>query len=124
MFDPAELLERLAALVPRPRSHLLVYHGLLAPPAEWRSAIVPVPEAGAARPSGVVGPDGPRPPGRLSWPMLLRRVFSREALACPHCGGPRRILGAMTEPHAVRRLLAALGLAAEPPPRLQLRASA
>jgi hypothetical protein len=26
------------------------------------------------------------------------------------------ILGAVTEPHAVRRLLAALGLAAEPPP--------
>jgi hypothetical protein len=29
---------------------------------------------------------------------------------------PRRILGAVTEPHAVRRLLAALGLAAEPAP--------
>jgi integrase len=35
---------------------------------------------------------------------------------CDRCGGPRRILGAVTEPHAVRRLLAALGLAAEPPP--------
>jgi len=32
------------------------------------------------------------------------------------CAGPRRIVGAVTEPHAVRRLLAALGLAAEPPP--------
>jgi hypothetical protein len=32
------------------------------------------------------------------------------------CGGPRRILGAVTAPHAVRRVLAALGLAAEPPP--------
>jgi hypothetical protein len=28
----------------------------------------------------------------------------------------RQIVGAVTEPHAVRRLLAALGLAAEPPP--------
>ena len=33
------------------------------------------------------------------------------------CAGPRRIVGAVTEPHAVRRLLAAFGLAAEPPPR-------
>ena len=72
LLDPAELLERLAALVPRPRTHLLVYHGLLAPHAAWRSAIVPVPAAGAA--------------------------------------------GAVTEPAAVRRLLAALGLAAQPPP--------
>jgi hypothetical protein len=30
--------------------------------------------------------------------------------------GPRRILGAVTQPHAVRRLLAALGLAPEPTP--------
>ena len=37
-------------------------------------------------------------------------------VVCPRCAGPRRILGAATEPHAVRRLLAALGLAAEPPP--------
>jgi hypothetical protein len=116
LLDPAELLERLAALVPRPRTHLLVYHGLLAPHAAWRSAIVPVPAAGAAGPSGVAGSDGPRPPGRLSWPTLLRRVFSLEVLICPRCGGPRRIVGAVTEPAAVRRLLAALGLAAEPPP--------
>jgi hypothetical protein len=43
-------------------------------------------------------------------------VFSLEVLICPRCGGPRRILGAVTQPHAVRRVLAALGLAAEPPP--------
>jgi hypothetical protein len=38
-------------------------------------------------------------------------------LVCDRCGGWRRILGAVTESHAVRRLLAALGLAPEPPPR-------
>jgi Putative transposase len=116
LLDPAELLERLAALVPRPRTHLLVYHGLLAPRAGWRSAIVPVPAAGATGPSGVAGRNGPRPPARLSWATLLRRVFSLDVLVCPRCAGPRRILGAVTAPHAVRRVLAALGLAAEPPP--------
>jgi hypothetical protein len=43
-------------------------------------------------------------------------VFAIQVLVCERCGGPRRILGAVTEPHAVRRLLARLGLAAEPPP--------
>jgi hypothetical protein len=43
-------------------------------------------------------------------------VFAIQVLVCARCGGPRRILGAVTGPHAVRRRLAALGLAAEPPP--------
>jgi hypothetical protein len=51
-----------------------------------------------------------------NWALLLRRVLAIQVLVCERCGGTRRIPGAVTEPHAVRRLLAALGLAAEPPP--------
>jgi hypothetical protein len=40
-FEPLALLERLAALVPRPHAHLLAYHGVLAPSAQWRDRIVP-----------------------------------------------------------------------------------
>ncbi|NOT31848.1 MAG: hypothetical protein HOP15_15490, partial [Planctomycetes bacterium] len=40
-FDPLDFIARLAALVPRPRAHLLTYHGVLAPAAEWRDWIVP-----------------------------------------------------------------------------------
>ena len=52
------------------------------------------------------------PPTKPSWPRPLR--ISRAVLVCPRRAGPRRIVGAVTEPHAVRRLLAALGLAAQP----------
>ena len=38
-------------------------------------------------------------------------LFGFDVLVCDRCAGPRRILGAVTEPHAVRRFLAALGLA-------------
>ncbi len=41
VFDPVELLERLAALTPRPRINLVLYHGVLAPRAAWRKGIVP-----------------------------------------------------------------------------------
>ena len=37
----AELLEKLAALFPPPRFHLLRYHGVLAPRARDRGRIVP-----------------------------------------------------------------------------------
>jgi hypothetical protein len=43
LFEPVELLEKLAALTPRPRINLILYRGVLAPHAGgarawWRSA--------------------------------------------------------------------------------------
>jgi hypothetical protein len=40
VFEPLELLERLAALVPPPRVNMVRYHGILAPAARDRQAIV------------------------------------------------------------------------------------
>jgi hypothetical protein len=40
VFDPLDLLVRLAALVPRPRVNLILYHGVLAPHARLRDAVV------------------------------------------------------------------------------------
>ena len=40
LFDPVELLERLAALTPRPRINLILYYGVLAPRAAWRALVV------------------------------------------------------------------------------------
>ena len=104
-------LERLAALVPPPRRPLVADHGVLAPRVRWRSALVPKPA-----PDDASADAGSRSLGRWTWARLLRRVFAIQILVCERCGGPRRILGAVTEPHAVRRVLTALGLAAEPPP--------
>src|SRR5436190_8606303 len=41
VMSPLELLQRLAALVPRPRLHLIRFHGVLAPHAKLRAQIVP-----------------------------------------------------------------------------------
>jgi hypothetical protein len=35
------LMDRLCALVPKPRKDLVTYHGVLAPPAGLRSRVVP-----------------------------------------------------------------------------------
>ena len=43
VFDPIELLERLAVITPRPRINLILYCGILAPRAEWRRQIVGAP---------------------------------------------------------------------------------
>jgi hypothetical protein len=40
LFEPIELLEKLAAITPRPAINLVLYHGVLAPHARWRSQVV------------------------------------------------------------------------------------
>jgi hypothetical protein len=55
LLEPLELVERLAALVPPRRRPLLACHGLLAPRARWRAAIVPTAAADAGRADAEAG---------------------------------------------------------------------
>lgn len=41
LYSPLDFLSKLAALVPRPRHHLVRYHGIFAPNAKMRKLIVP-----------------------------------------------------------------------------------
>jgi hypothetical protein len=45
IYEPLELMERLAALVPPPRFNLTRYSGVLAPAAAFRPLVVPTGEA-------------------------------------------------------------------------------
>jgi hypothetical protein len=45
LFEPQDFMARLAALVPRPKAHLVRYHGLFAPNARERAGIVARPKA-------------------------------------------------------------------------------
>ena len=49
------LMERLCALVPRPRRHLVTYHGVFAPAAGIRRWVVPQVEAEGAPPASALG---------------------------------------------------------------------
>lgn len=71
VLDPVELLERLAALTPRPRTNLILYYGVLAPRAAWRRAVVPFRED-AQGPQGCVTCEGNRPARPHNVPMHPR----------------------------------------------------
>ena len=58
VMSPLEFMQRLAALVPRPRLHLIRFHGVLAPDAELRALVVP---AGPAEEAGVSEPAATEP---------------------------------------------------------------
>ena len=110
IFEPVELLERLAALVPRPRVNLVLYHGVFAPRATWRRLIVPVPPTPADAPesAGAAGPRA-RPPNR-TWAELMARSFGYDVLACVRCGGRLRLVALIQSPAVITRILRHLQL--------------
>jgi len=124
VFDDLELLEKLAALVPPPRFHMVRYHGVLAPAAKWRSQIVPRPpedDAGDGvcphdRADGSADPESSSRPPNYTWAQLLRRVFQIDVLECPRCGDRLRILAAVQSPEAIRKILECMGLPSRAPP--------
>jgi len=124
VMEPLEFMERLAALVPRPRLHLIRFHGVLAPNAKLRSKIVPAPaERAAAPPTDHASAQGETP--RMSWARLLKRVFDIDVEHCPNCGAALKIIAcpeprrraAIDDPSVIIKILSHLGLPTRAPPR-------
>ena len=133
VFEPLELLEKLGAVIPRPRIDRGLYHGVLAPHAGWRARVV---AQGAPLERPVVatgGPDADATPAKApgvrhwAWADLMRRAFDNDVLACPRCGGRLRLIATVEDPDAVRISLGGLagsaGLVGRAPPRLAARAA-
>jgi hypothetical protein len=111
-LSPLELLEKLAALVPLPRVHLVHYGGCLAPHSHLRGAIIPTP-----RQQGVDEEETDTRSPRWSWTRLLKWVFALEMARCPWCPqGTLRIIAAITHGEVIRKILRHLKLSADPPP--------
>jgi hypothetical protein len=133
IFEPLDLVARLATLVPPPRFNLVRYHGILAPCAALRRMVVPqcAPDGqpdqnrhpGCSNKSGNF-PDGSGNselkgqcrPRNYSWAELMKRVWSLDVLQCDRCGGRMRIVCANHPPAAVKSILECLGLPSRPPP--------
>ncbi len=126
VMSPLAFMQRLAALEPRPRLHLIRFHGVLAPNAKLRAQVVPhepEPPAQAAVPAECETTCAHRHPARLSWAKLLKRVFEIEIEHCPNCGSELTIIAAILERPVIEKILTHLGLQARAPPRAPARGS-
>jgi len=122
-FDPLAFIERLAALVPPPGAHQLTYHGVLAGGSSMRDRIIPMSRRKRARSEGEgTGDGGDSMISRYSWSELLRRVFGLDALRCPNCRAPRRLIALITQADVIVRILDCLGLESSAPPIAPARA--
>ena len=137
VLTPLELIDRIAALVPPPRTHRRRYYGVLAPNSPLRGAVTTMaqvlpaplqaqahdpasltsPESGVA--PGAVGIGGaakqpaPQPPKRFPahylWAVLIARIDEVLPLICPICAGQMRIIAFITDGAEVRKILEHIG---------------
>ena len=119
VMSPMEFMQRLAALVPRPRLHLIRFQGVLAPNAKLRSPVVPVPEQATTVGAGECK-HAHSAPLRMSWARLLKRVFDIDIEQC-QCGGKLKLIAVIEEPAVIEKILTHLGLSPQPPPRAKAR---
>jgi len=106
-----ELLERLAAIVPRPRVHLTRFAGVFAPHFKHRAMVVPKPKA---EPVEMKEDDKP-PKSRISWARLLKRVFNVDIETCNLCGGRMKIIASIEDPQVIKKILEHLGIPSKLP---------
>ena len=93
VMSPLEFVQRLAALVPRPRLHLIRFHGVLAPNAKLRCEIIPSPaEHATEHPTDHAHAQGA--PARMSSARLLKRVFDIDIENCSDFGASLKIVAA------------------------------
>jgi len=106
VMSPLEFMQRLAALVPRPRLHLIRFHGVLAPHAKLRAEIIPSAPVNANDKLADHGDARlPSTPARIRWAQLLKRVFDIDIEHCPHCGGTLKIIAAILNPTEIAQIL-------------------
>ncbi len=115
-FDPLELLERLAALTPRPRINLVLYYGVLGARSPWRRRLAAPDRASPEEVPGTRDPSSARQPRKnWLWAELMRRSFGFDVLACPRCAGRLELIALIEDPRVIRRILNHLGLPTDVP---------
>ena len=118
--------------MPRPRLHLIRFHGVVAPNARLRAQVVPQGPAGEGPAheepvvDGTAAEGGDEQalarPARIGWARLLARVFDIDVRHCPICGsGQFKIIAAILDRAVIEKILRHLGLDPRPPPRAPAR---
>ena len=121
VLTPLELIGKIAALVPPPRSHRHRYYGVLAPNSPLRAAVIALAPVAVIVPSlpltGLAGTDEKprRSVSHYLWAMLLARIYEAFPLICPICHAQMRIIAFINEASDVRKILEHIGESSQSP---------
>lgn len=113
VLTQTELIEKLVALIPQPRTHMTRYVGVLSSHSALRDKIILKPHIK----KGFVGlEDGSV--ARVGWALLLKYAFAIDILRCQSCGAKIRPESCIPfkDPIAIKKALLAMGIDYHPPP--------
>jgi len=102
-LDALEFVARVLVHIPQPGKHSTHYYGRYANRSKSKLPEDEVPPPA----SSSNGQSHPASPSSLRrrWAQLLRRVYEVDPLICSQCGGALRIVGFITQPRVIRRIL-------------------
>ena len=115
VMSPLELLEKITAIIPRPRVHLTRFHGVLAPHYKYRHLIVPEKKVESHLNSNENNKNDLVKKSRVTWARLLKRVFDVDVETCGVCGGKVKIIAAIKEVEVIKKILDHIGMPSVPP---------
>ena len=107
VLSPLDFLSRLASLIPRPRIHLIRFHGVFAPHFKYRSLIVPQPSFSDK--TSHTEQKKSKQSYSIGWAKMLKRVFDIDIQICPKCGGQIKIISAIYNQQVIKKILTHLG---------------
>lgn len=116
LFTFGEFIEKLVALIPPPRSHLVRWAGVLAPNSPYRQDITLKPQIKKGF-QFQEGNDNNEKPKNYSWSKMLAKVFKIDVTTCEDCGGKMRAVCSVFDPDGIRRYLTHINVDYEPPAR-------
>ena len=107
-IDALEFVARVLAQIPEPRRHLVRYYGHYSNVARGKRKKTRQETEMARLDSAAAQPEPI--PGEVSslrrrWAELIRRVYEIDPLVCPKCGSEMRVIGFITEPRVIRRIV-------------------
>ncbi len=123
-IDAMEFVARVLVQIPDPRRHLVRYYGAYSNAARGKrrkaeATAEPSASSGEAPVGETTAERADRAALRRRWADLIRRVYEVDPLVCPRCGGEMKVVGFITEPAAIKRILDHLrtrGKVSRPPP--------
>lgn len=123
ILTPLELITKIAALVPPPRTHRHRYYGVLAPNAPLRAAVTALAPMAVVAPPPAPATDAAEPAktkphidaSRYLWAILLARIYEAFPLICPNCHSQMRIISFINDAGTVGKILDHIGESTQPP---------
>jgi hypothetical protein len=118
LFSPSEFLEKLTALVPPPKTHLVRWSGVFASNSPYRRNIVLKPNVR----KGFEFEESEEGSGEVkknysSWHKMLARVFKIDVSKCNSCDGDMAVVCAVTDRDSIERYLKSINIDSDPPAR-------